>query len=201
MHHITKLAELFQKFPGIGPRQARRFVYFLLGQDKEILNDLSEQIKKIRAQVVECKECHRFFDADGYADVCDMCSSPNRDEHLLMVVEKDADLDAVEKSGLYHGRYFVLGGTIPILNHTNELLRSDILKKLVEKRKSMLAEIIIATSASPEGDITADHIREVIEPIVGSSVRISLLGRGLSTGTELEYSDTETIKNALTNRR
>lgn len=201
MHSIQKLAEYFQKFPGIGPRQARRFVYFLLGQDKEILNDLSEQIKKIRAQVVECKECHRFFDADGYADVCDMCSSPNRDEHLLMVVEKDADLDAVEKSGLYHGRYFVLGGTIPILNHTNELLRSDILKKLIEKRKGMLAEIIIATSASPEGDITADHIREVIEPIVGSSVRISLLGRGLSTGTELEYSDTETIKNALTNRR
>jgi len=201
VHHITKLAELFQKFPGIGPRQARRFVYFLLGQDKEVLNDLADQIKKIRAQVVECKECHRFFDADGYADVCDICSSPNRDEHLLMIVEKDADLDAIEKSGLYHGKYFVLGGTIPILNHVNEALRSDALGALVAKRKPQLAEVIIATSASPEGDVTADHIREVVEPILGGTIRISLLGRGLSTGTELEYSDTETIKNALANRR
>lgn len=201
MNHLHKLAEHFQRFPGIGPRQAKRFVYHLLRQDKDAVKDLAERIKELQKHIAECSECHRFYDADGYADVCDICSSPNRDTHLLMVVEKDADLDAIEKSGVYHGRYFVLGGTVPILERAGGDVRTDALKTYAAKRVGELTEVILAMSANPEGEVTAQHVRSILEPVLGKDVRFSMLGRGLSTGTELEYSDTDTIKSALENRR
>ncbi|MEK7606232.1 MAG: toprim domain-containing protein [Patescibacteria group bacterium] len=202
MHQITRLSEFFQKFPGIGPRQARRFVYFLLSQEKGFVKDLSQQIAEVQAHIMECKNCHRFFDADGYAEICDLCSSPNRDKTLLMVVEKDADLDAVEKSHVYNGQYFVLGGTVAILDQAENNLRTGELRKRVQNDAKDVAEIILAMSANPEGEITEHHVRSIVEPLVDAThTKISILGRGLSTGTELEYSDTDTIKNALLNRR
>ena len=202
MHHITKLAELFQKFPGIGPRQARRFVYFLLTQEKGFVKDLADRVAEVQKHITECSTCHRFFDADGYSEVCDICSSPNRDSHLLMIVEKDADLDAIEKSAVYAGRYFVLGGTIPILEQADTTLRTNALRKHITTNKGQITEIILAMSANPEGEITEHHVKSVIEPLIDAThTKLSVLGRGLSTGTELEYSDTDTIKNALINRR
>lgn len=202
MHQITKLAELFQKLPGIGPRQARRFVYFLLSQDKGFVKELSAQIAEVQAHIMECKKCHRFFDADGYAEICDICSSPNRDKTLLMVVEKDADLDAIEKSHVYSGQYFVLGGTVAILDQADNTMRTGDLRKQITDSKEQIGEIILAMSANPEGEITEHHVRSIIEPLIDASkIKVSILGRGLSTGTELEYSDTDTIKNALLNRR
>ncbi len=201
MHSIQKLAEYFQKFPGIGPRQAKRFVHFLLTQEKSVLEDLSKRISELRGSVTQCKQCFRFYDADGYAEVCDICSSPNRDTHQLMVLEKDADLDAIEKSGAYTGRYFVLGGTVPLLQTQASPLRTKELKKLLDTNAE-ITEIIIATGAHPEGEMTAQHVRLFLQPFAAhKKLRVSELGRGLSTGTELEYSDADTIKSALENRK
>jgi recombination protein RecR len=201
MNSINKLAEYFQRFPGIGPRQAKRFVYFLLSQEKSILEDLAKRISELRGSVTQCQSCFRFFDTDNYAEVCDICSSPNRDSHVLMLVEKDADLDAIEKSGAYNGRYFVLGGTIPLLRLQESNLRTKELVALLDKNQN-ITEIIIATGAHPEGDMTAQHIRSLLDSnLKKRAFRISELGRGLSTGTELEYSDVDTIKNALENRK
>ncbi|GMU74354.1 MAG: recombination protein RecR [Candidatus Campbellbacteria bacterium] len=201
MHSIQKLAEYFQKFPGIGPRQAKRFVHFLLTQEKSVLEDLSKRISELRGSVAQCPTCFRFYDADGYADVCDICSSPNRDAHQLMLVEKDADLDAIEKSHAYTGRYFVLGGTVPLLQTEKNPLRTGKLKKLLDNNAE-ITEIIIATGAHPEGEMTAEAVRAFLAPLSQKrGLTVSELGRGLSTGTELEYSDAETIKSALENRR
>ena len=115
-----------------------------------------------------------------------------------MVIEKDVDLDNVERSGVYSGKYFVLGGTIPILeSEPHKKIRSNELEQYIEKNK--FDEIIIATSANPDGDSTGEYIKKLLAETDGK-VTISILGRGLSTGSELEYSDQETIKNAFNSR-
>ena len=202
MKGIEKLASYFQKFPGIGPRQAKRFVYFLLTQEKGVLEEIARLVKELKDKTVECNHCHRFFEADGYAEACDICGSPNRDAHLLMIVEKDADLEAIEKSGVYNGRYFVLGGTVSLLDGTPKTLRVEDLLSRVRDTNGGLTEIILATGAHPEGEMTADHVRTLLSHLLDKQkFTLTLLGRGLSTGTELEYSDRETIRNALINRR
>jgi recombination protein RecR len=121
-----------------------------------------------------------------------------------MVVEKDIDLDNIEKSGVYNGIYFVLGGTIQIFEkHPGELIRSKKLLEIVKKRaeKESLKEIILALSLTTDGENTMRYLSSLLEPIAKQyHLRISTLGRGLSTGIELEYSDVDTIKNALQNR-
>jgi len=117
-----------------------------------------------------------------------------------MIVEKDADLLAVEKSGLFGGYYVILGGTVPITGRNP--VRDDLLIKAIQLRKEHdLSEIIIGLSATAEGEQTKDHVLEVISPLLTEDIKLSLLGRGLATGTELEYSDQETLRNALSNRK
>lgn len=199
MNRIEKLTQLFSQFPGIGPRSAKRFVYFLLTKPKSFQNELASMLKDLDSATVKCRDCHRFFGNDGAFEACLICSDSGRDRKLLMVVEKDVDLDNIERSGIYSGRYFVLGGTIPILEkEPSKKVRSDEL--LLYITENSFDEIILAMSANPEGDSTADYIKKLLEKIK-SKTKISILGRGLSTGSELEYSDTETIKNAFKNRQ
>ncbi len=103
---IERLVERFRQFPGIGPRQARRFVYFLLTRNREYLEELSELITNIKREVHICPSCMRFF-ANSKSPTCSICVDYNRDSSLLLVTEKDVDLDNMEKSGAYHGFYFV----------------------------------------------------------------------------------------------
>ncbi len=117
-----------------------------------------------------------------------------------MIVSRDVDLDNVEKTRTYNGKYFVLGGSVPLLEQTPEdRIRTDALKQLVDQKKP--AEIILALNATPEGEHTGDIVGRILRPQVElHSIRLTHLGKGISTGTELEYSDGETIKNALKNR-
>ncbi len=117
-----------------------------------------------------------------------------------MVVERDSDVQAIERSGVYEGLYFVLGGTVPLLKDTeNAKLRSGALKQTVTDRMPELTEIILAFSVNPDGENTSRYVETLLKDLL-STERISQLGRGLSTGSELEYADPETIKNALQNR-
>ena len=117
-----------------------------------------------------------------------------------MIVSRDVDFENIEKSHFYNGLYFVLGGVVPILEKAPEnRIRQNELLKLVETKQP--AEIILAMSLNPDGENTESYLRTILAPLAQAhNVKISTLGRGLSTGTELEYSDTETIKNALQNR-
>ena len=118
-----------------------------------------------------------------------------------MIVEKDTDLEVVKKSGHYSGQFFVLGGLVPILEDAPEkkVRITQLINRLIAGQKE-LREIIIALAANPDGDNTFDYLQKVISPHLLAGTKISILGRGLSTGTELEYSDAETLKNALKNR-
>ena len=195
MSPIDHLTQLFSKYPGIGSRQARRFVYFLLKSDKSFFEELVSVISSIKKTTDQCKVCCRFFENRREKEkICEICNDPNIDRSVLMIVEKDIDLENMRKSKIFNGRYFVLGG----VQRSRELLR----EVGQQTQKGGLKEVIIAMNANPEGDSTAIHLEKLLKPSAEKhSLKIVTLGRGLSTGTELEYSDSETIKNALENRR
>lgn len=199
MDTLERLQTIFQKFPGIGPRQAQRFVQYLLRSSPALRRELAEAIQSLGGSVKRCSECMRFHAGGGR--VCDICSSTRRDTHLLAVVATDADLAALEKSSTYHGKYFVLGGTLHLGSETtSNLLIKDLLASLPKRAKAGLEEVILAFPANPEGDATATRLHEDITQAM-PELRVTTLGRGLSTGSELEYADAETIKSALESRK
>lgn len=204
MDTTEQLTEIFKEFPGIGERQAKRFVYFLMSRNPNYAENLSKLILDLKKEVSQCKECFKFFILNPRQEkLCEICSNPSTDTSTLMVVEKDSDLESVKKSRTYHGKYFVLGGLVPIVEKTtrNRVRINELIEKIKEGSKNGLQEVILAFSLSPQGDHTDYYVREQLKDLTDSlSIKISSLGRGLSTGTELEYSDNETLKNALKNR-
>ncbi len=212
MTTFDKLVDIFRSFPGIGPRQAKRFVYFLLSQEPKFVAELARLAEALQKEIIQCAKCFRFFQRKIGAALCSVCADPNRETGELMVVAKDTDLEAMERSGIYHGRYFVLGGTMPLIERKNadrlrlkellsfiegQIMRASDSRNLRESDARKLREVILALSANPDGEHTADELKKLLAPF---SIKISTLGRGLSTGSELEYADKETLKSALKNR-
>ncbi len=203
MSTIDRLSELFERFPGIGPRQARRFVFHLLTEPRPELERLASLIASVKDSVYECPQCFRFHTHTDTAHRCEICSDPTRDRTLLMVVERDSDIRPVERSGAYQGLFFVLGGTVPLMNESEtKKLRGGPLKAIVEKRQAEegLREVILAFSVNPDGENTARYVETLLQGAKERGVTVTTLGRGLSTGSELEYADPETVKNAFRNR-
>lgn len=197
MDTIERLTSLFERFPGIGPRQAQRFVQFLLRSSPAVRRELVEAVQHLGNAVHQCPQCMRFH--AGERKICSICTNDERGKEFLMIVASDADLHALERSGTYHGHYFVLGGTISLANEKSTNLRIPQLLTLVASRKE-LEEVVLAFPANPEGDATAARVRQEIAKAT-PELRVTELGRGLSTGSELEYADPETIKSALESRR
>lgn len=204
MDTIEKLAEIFKGFPGIGPRQAKRFVYFLLTRNKNYIREFTMLVEELQKEIRICPECFQYFTKNRQDNpLCDICQSKDRDRNVLMIVARDIDLENIEKSHSFNGKYFVLGGTVPILdkNPETKIHIKELLATIESKAKENLKEIILGFSVNPESEYTAQFIIEALTPLITKyNLKISHLGRGLSTGTELEYSDADTIKNALKNR-
>lgn len=204
MSDLEKLTELFKQFPGIGERQAKRFVYYLLRKNSRYREDLSDAIKTITSHVRQCPESFQYFSPKMKEQALSpIMLDTSRDKSKLVVVERDSDLEAIERSGAYDGHYFVLGGSIPILEkEPNKVIRLEELLEQVSKRlkQNSLKEIILAFSLTPQGEHTEDIVKQALISLAGKSIKISTLGRGLSTGSELEYADKITLGNAFENR-
>ncbi len=208
MDKIDELATALARLPGIGPRQGKRFVFHLLSIPAAERTKLAELIANLGKNVRQCPECLRFYNGSS-ALVCNYCSDGRRDDSILMLVEKDQDLAAIERAGTYKGRYFVLGGVLT-LTGKGGIREKELLKRVEKHIKNELSarggsdsggkEIVLALSATSEGEHTADHIRLLLAPY-RDLVKTSILGRGLATGSELEYSDAETLRAALSNRK
>jgi len=211
MNSIDKLIKIFSEFPGIGPKQARRFVYFLITKNDAYVEEFKSEISELRSDIESCADCKRYFSISvqkgktvNGKDLCDICADASRDNTLLMIVAQDVDLNNIEKGHLFNGKYFVLGGLVPILDKEPEkrIRLKDLLSLTSRMSDKGLKEIILGLDANSEGEYTADLLKKELSLIATKySIKISELGRGLSTGTELEYSDPETIKNAFENRR
>lgn len=195
MESIDDLARAFERFPGIGPRQAKRFVYFLLSAPAAERSRLAELISTVARSVSQCADCHRFWSGSG--ERCTYCTATNRDDGTLLVVEKDQDLLAIERSGSFKGRYFVLGGALTLSG--KGVIREREFLARVERAGDALQEIVLALSATSEGEHTSEHLRALLQPL-RPHVKLTILGRGLSTGSELEYADQRTLSAALENR-
>ncbi|MEK9148061.1 MAG: recombination mediator RecR [Patescibacteria group bacterium] len=206
---IQTLIDFFLKFPGVGPRQAARFVFYLLREDKERAKAMAETISRLHDDVKLCAQCFKTFDANHNQSgglLCEFCRSPRRNAHQILVVEKEADLENIERARKYDGMYHVLGGTISPLDssaptrlHVKELFER--IRKLASSGQAV--EMILATNPTAEGEATAMYLERVFAPLKHqhAGLTLSRLGRGLSTGSELEYSDDITIANALQNRK
>ncbi len=192
--HIEQLTKLFLKFPGIGARQAKRFAYFILSQQESYVKNLSASLLTARSFAQTCTRCFRIY--EGSAGMCHLCADSSRDQNTIVVVEKTADIDVFSKTN-YHGLFFVLGGLIPITQKS--IIDGTNAKALVSRitTEKNITEVILAFPLTPNGDHTDSVIRELLSE---NAVTISSLGRGLSTGTELEYADPASLEASLKKR-
>ena len=202
---------LFQKLPGVGPRQAARFILALLEKDQTELKEFGQAIVNLRNEIRFCRECFNISAAspktdetrrNGRENLCDVCRDTKRDKTKILVVEKVTDLDSIEKTGLYKGLYHVLGGAIdPLDGMTPETLRFKELARRVDNisNDGKNIELIIATNPNTNGETTALYIKELLQNRKG--VELTRLGRGLASGSHLEYADEITLKNALDYRK
>lgn len=189
---VTKLVEAFSRLPGVGPKTASRLTYYLLRAPDEYSLGLAQALDNLKAQTRFCSVCFNIT----VADPCPICSSHERDGATLAVVEEPLDLMAIERTGVYQGRYHVLHGAIsPVEGIGPDDLKIRELVARVEQGKAV--EVIIATNPGMEGDATAMYLQR---ELAGSQVKVTRLARGLPTGGDLEYVDSITLMRALEGR-
>ncbi len=192
------LEKLFNELPGVGPRQAKRFVYSILHKDKKYAEKLSKLILEIKDDYTECQSCKIFFKKND-KKICHICLDKKRDGSKILIIEKNNDFENLENSKLWNGKYFLIGRNLK-LNEENKKININPLIKRIKTGK--IKEIIFALSLTPEGEKTKEIIKNEIEKIcLEKETKISELGKGLSFGTELEYSDKITLDLALKNRK
>lgn len=189
---IERLIELMARLPGLGPRSARRAVLFLIRKRGQLLVPLAEAMTAVAQEARECLNCGNV----GTRDVCDICENTARANGLLCVVEDVSDLWAMERSGVFRGRYHVLGGTLSALDGIGpEELRIPQLRHRIEAEA--ITEVILALNATIDGQTTAHYIADQLE----GRVALSSLAQGVPIGGELDYLDDGTISAALTARK
>lgn len=201
---LQKLINFFSRFPGMGPKMATRFVFFLLKKSKKEIDELIESIAKLKENIKICRLCFNPFEPEekNQNNLCEVCSDKRRDKSLLCVIANETDLAAIEKTKKYKGLYFILGGTLPVLKKkdipkTEIEERIELLKKRIKQDKE-IEEIILALNPTPEGETTALYLERVLKD---EKKKITRLGIGLPLGGELEYADEETIFRALEGRK
>lgn len=200
---LTQLAELLAQLPGIGPRQSKRLAFWIVRKEKGWVTTFANTLVEARSATQECSSCKRLHPAELGKNLCGICKSGARDSGVLMIVERDVDLENIEKTGSYRGKYFVLGGTSSPLDKTPERsVRLDgLLKRLLDKEDAV-KELIFACSATTEGEDTVAFLEDALKHVVQErDILVTHLGRGLSTGTELEYVDKDTMEYALKGRQ
>ncbi|MBR6003324.1 MAG: recombination protein RecR [Lachnospiraceae bacterium] len=188
---INKLIEELSSLPGIGSKSAQRLAFHLIGIPEEKVERLANTMIEARKNVRYCKCCYTLTDKE----ICPICSNPNRDQSVIMVVETPRDLAAYEKTGRFNGVYHVLHGAIsPMLG----IGPGDIkLKELIKRLEGDVNEVIIATNSSLEGETTAMYISKLIKP---TGIKVSRIASGVPVGGDLEYIDEVTLLRALEGR-
>lgn len=191
---IANAVAAFARLPGVGPKTALRFVYYLLKLPKGDLSVMAGAIVRLGERVKACGTCFTY----GEADTCDLCADPRRDRSLLCVVEEPRDIATMESTGAYKGLYLVLGGVLnPIEGVTPETLRIlDLEQRLAADLG--IAEVVLALSPTVQGETTMLFLAKKLAPL---GRKVTRLARGLPMGASLEYADEVTLGDALKGRR
>ncbi|WP_375688739.1 recombination mediator RecR [Pseudooceanicola sp. LIPI14-2-Ac024] len=189
---IDALIETMARLPGLGPRSARRAVLHMIRKKTTVLHPLTELLERVSRNVRECVNCGNL----GSGDLCDICTSEKRANGELCVVEDVGDLWAMERSGVFKGRYHVLGGTLSALDAVGpeELKIPRLVDRIGEER---ITEVILALNATVDGQTTAHYIADQLD----GRVTLTSLAQGVPIGGELDYLDDGTITAALKARK
>ena len=189
---IARLIDELRKLPGIGQKTAQRLAYSLLRRPREDAERLSQAILDIKEKIRYCSRCNNFSDLDP----CGYCTSPNRTQDVICVVEEPNDILSIERTREYHGQYHVLHGVLSPMNGIGpeELKLKNLLERL---REGNVREIILATNPNVEGEATAIYLAKLLKPI---GVRVSRIALGLPVGSDLEFADEVTMSKALEHR-
>ena len=189
---IERLVQLLAKLPGLGPRSARRAALVLLKKRETLLEPLGQAMREAAAAIRVCEQCGNL----DTTSPCALCRDPRRDSHLLCVVEDVADLWALERAGIFRGRYHVLGGALSALDGiTPERLN---VAPLAARVANGVEEVILAMNATVEGQTTAHYLMDVL---AGSNAKVTRLAHGVPVGGELDYLDEGTLSAAFRARR
>ncbi|HEX4157304.1 MAG TPA: recombination mediator RecR [Rhizomicrobium sp.] len=189
---IERLVQLLAKLPGLGPRSARRAALVLLKKREILLEPLGQAMREAAAAIRVCGQCGNL----DTTSPCAVCRDPRRDSHVICVVEDVADLWALERAGVFRGRYHVLGGALSALDGiTPEKLN---VAPLAARIVNGIEEVILAMNATVEGQTTAHYVMDIL---TGSNVKVTRLAHGVPVGGELDYLDEGTLSAAFRARR
>jgi recombination protein RecR len=190
---LARLIESLRVLPGVGPKSAQRMAFHLLERNRAGALALAAALQQAVADVRHCGRCRMFADAE----LCAICASTQRDPALLCVVESPADVAAIEQSGSFRGRYFVLMGHLSPLDGVGPAeLGIDSLQRLLDAGD--VTEVILATNPTVEGEATAHYVAELVQR---RGLRASRIAHGVPVGGELEYVDGGTLAHALVGRQ
>ncbi len=190
---LDRLVEALRCLPGVGPKSARRMVYHLLERDRHGARHLAQMLLDAMERIGHCEQCRTLSETP----VCPVCASTSRDRSLLCVVESPAEVAAIEQSGAYRGRYFVLMGRLSPLDGIGpEELGLDQLEARLDEGE--LSEVVLATNTTVEGEATAWYIADLVR---ARGIRVSRIAHGVPLGGELEYVDGNTLSHAFSGRR
>ncbi len=190
---IENLLDEFRKLPGIGPKSAKRIVFFLLNLSSGQIAKFSRAMIEMKERTRFCKDCFNLTEEE----TCHICRDQSRNRKQICIVEEVSDVVVIEKTGQYQGLYHVLGGLLsPIENIGPDDIR---IPRLVQQiREGSVEEVIMALNPTVEGESTAMYIKKILQP---AEIKITRLASGLPVGGDLEYADEVTIGRAITDRR
>ncbi|MBU0671794.1 MAG: recombination mediator RecR [Candidatus Margulisbacteria bacterium] len=190
---FKKLIEELKQLPGIGPKSAQRLAFYILQSSGKDIGQLVEAIKAAKEKLKHCSVCFNITDIDP----CKICADESRDTSQLCVVGEPKDLMAIERSREYNGKYHVLGGLISPLDGVGpDNLR---MKELIQRlNKGSHKEIILAISATTEGEATNIYLSRLLKPL---GIKLTRLAYGLPIGADMDYADEATLSKALEGRR
>ncbi len=190
---LSRLIQELTKLPGIGEKTATRLAFHLLRTERRDIDLLAESLVKMREEIKLCSVCLGLTASDP----CDLCTDPQRETDAICVVERPADLIAVERAGQFRGRYHVLHGCLAPLDGVGpeDLRITELLQRLQDGR---VREVVIATNPTVEGEATALYLARLIKPL---GVRVTRIAHGLPMGADVEYADSTTLGKALEGRR
>ncbi len=191
---ISNLVATFARLPGVGPKTALRYVFYLLKQPKADLHVMARALIELGEKIKTCPRCFTYTELN----LCQQCADPKRNPKLVCLVEESRDISTMEATGVYYGFYHVLGGTLnAIEGHTPDTLR---IRELVERLKNEpgIEEIILALSPTIQGETTMMYLTKILTP---HQIIITRLARGLPIGATLEFADEVTLGDAFKGRR
>jgi recombination protein RecR len=189
---VTRLIDELKRLPGIGHKSAQRLAFHLLRVDTEETRRLIEAISDVKEKIILCSICNNITDIDP----CRYCTTPSRDQRMILIVEEPHNLVTVEKTREYRGLYHVLHGALsPIRGIGPDQLKVTSL--LARLRNGEVDEIILATNPNTEGEATANYLGRLLKPLCAKITRIAM---GVPVGSDLEYTDEVTMHKALSNR-